>query len=34
MLLAVGVLISIARHGGPPALPEDELEDLRHTQFA
>ncbi|MGZ8937746.1 MAG: putative lipid II flippase FtsW [Limisphaerales bacterium] len=36
MLLAVGVLISIARHGGPPVRDDDELEetDLRGAQFA
>jgi len=35
MLLAIGVLISIARQASPPAMPEeDDLEDLRHTQFA
>jgi cell division protein FtsW len=35
MLFAVGVLISIARQGGPP-VHEDEIEeaDLRNTQFA
>ena len=36
MLLAVGVLISVARHGGPPPRDEEELEetDLRGAQFA
>lgn len=36
MLLAIGVLISIARLGGDPAREDDEVEetDLRHTQFA
>jgi cell division protein FtsW len=36
MLLAVGVLISIARHGGPPVREDEELEetDLRGAQFA
>jgi cell division protein FtsW len=36
MLLAIGVLISVARLGGAPVRDEDEIEetDLRHTQFA
>ena len=36
MLFAVGVLISIARHGGPPVREDEELEetDLRGAQFA
>lgn len=36
MLLAVGILISVARHGGPPVRDEEELEetDLRSAQFA
>ncbi len=35
MLFAVGVLISIARQGGPPVREEDEEEaDFRSTQFA
>ncbi len=36
MLLAVGILISIARHGGPPITEDEELEetDLRGAQFA
>jgi cell division protein FtsW len=36
MLLAIGVLISIARLGGRPAREHEEIEetDLRHTQFA
>ena len=36
MMLAVGVLISIARNGGPPVRDDEELEetDLRGAQFA
>ena len=36
MMLAVGVLISIARHGGPISRDDEELEatDLRGAQFA
>jgi cell division protein FtsW len=36
MLIAIGVLISIARLGGPGGLDEDEIEetDLRRPQFA
>ena len=36
MLLAVGILISIARFGGPPVTEDEELEetDLRGAQFA
>lgn len=36
MMLAVGILISVARHGGPPVREEDEVEesDLRAAQFA
>lgn len=34
MLLAVGILLSVARHSGPAAQEEDEETDLRHTQFA
>jgi cell division protein FtsW len=36
MMLAVGILISVARHGGPPVREEDDVEetDLRNAQFA
>lgn len=36
MMLAVGILISVARYGGPPVRNEEELEesDLRGAQFA
>jgi cell division protein FtsW len=36
MMLAVGILISVARHGGPPLRDEEEIEesDLRGAQFA
>lgn len=34
MLIAIGVLISIARLGGPPGQEEEVETDLRHTQFA
>jgi cell division protein FtsW len=36
MMLAIGILISVARHGGPPVREEEEIEesDLRGAQFA
>jgi cell division protein FtsW len=36
MLFAIGLLISVARHGGPPGSEDDEVEeaDFRNTQFA
>ena len=36
MMMAIGVLISVARQGGPPARDDEELEetDLRNAQFA
>jgi cell division protein FtsW len=36
MMFAVGILISVARHGGAPAHDDEEVEesDLRHAQFA
>lgn len=36
MMFAVGILISVARHGGPPVREDEEVEasDLRNAQFA